>query len=277
MKKSKVFSKFILTIVIAYCALLFVLPLFWMISSSLKTPLEVFEYPIKWIPDTIRWINYKEVWLSSEVPFANMYGNSIFVVILSLFGSVLFSSLAAYAFARLRFMGKNLVFMLLLGTMMIPNEVTIIPRFMMFYKIGLYNNLWALILPAWYNITAVFLLRQFYMILPNELFEAAKMDGANHLSIWGWIVMPLTKPALISVAILGFISSWNDYLNPLIFLVKKKLYTVPLGIQYYLLSEAQEFNLTMAAATSAVIPVILIFIFGQKYFIEGIAYSGMKE
>ncbi len=277
MKVRKIAGKIILTAIMACGALLFVLPLFWMISSSLKKPLEVFEYPISWIPDVIQWNNYKEVWFSDEVPFARMYGNSIFIVILSLVGSVLISSLAAYAFARLKFKGKNIVFMLLLGTMMIPNEVIIIPRFMIFHGMGLYNNLWALILPAWYNITAVFLLRQFYMGLPNELFEAAKVDGASHLCIWAKLVTPLTKSALISVSILGFITSWNDYLNPLIFLVKKELYTVSLGIQYYLLSEAQEFNLTMTAATIAIVPVILLFVFGQKYFIEGIAHSGMKE
>ena len=270
-------KKLVVTLLVGLCALVFIVPLLWMISSSLKTPLEVFSYPSKWLPDEIQWKNYAEVWGSDDVPFAHMFVNSVFVAAFSIVGTVLVSSLAAYAFGRLQFKGKNVLFIIFLATMMIPNEVLLIPRFMMFHEIGLYNNLWAVIIPTWYNITAVFLLRQFYMSLPDELFEAAKLDGAKHLRIWSKIVQPLTKPALISVSILAFVLSWNDYINPLIFLVKKQLYTVPLGIQYYLMSEAQEYNLTMTAATSAVVPVILLFLFGQKYFIEGIATSGSKE
>jgi multiple sugar transport system permease protein len=210
------------------------------------------------------------------MPFTRLYFNSIFIAFFTLLGQLAFSSLAAYAFARLNFKGKSLIFMALLGTMMVPGEVTVIPRFILFHAIGLYNNLWAIIIPAWYHVTAIFLFRQFYLGLPNDLFDAALVDGASHWRIWGRIVMPLTKPALISLAILGFISTWNDYFTPMIFLVRKNLYTVSLGIQAYLLNEAQEYNLTMAAASSAVIPILLLFIIGQRYFVEGIAATGVK-
>jgi multiple sugar transport system permease protein len=247
-----------------------------MISSSLKMPLEVFKYPVEWIPKTFRWENYRVVWTDPAMPFTRLYLNSLSIAIFGLAGRLVFSSLAAYAFAKLKFKGKNLVFMCLLGTMMIPGEVTVIPKFVLFNTIGLYNNLWAVIIPDWYSVTAIFLLRQFYMGLPNDLFDAALVDGAGHWRIWGRIVMSLTKPALISLAILGFIGSWNDYFTPMIFLIKKNLYTVSLGIQAYLLNEAQEYNLTMAAATSAIVPIVLLFIIGQRYFVEGIATTGVK-
>jgi multiple sugar transport system permease protein len=264
------------TIIILPFAVMFMLPLLWMASSSLKMPLEVFQFPVEWIPKKIRWSNYVTVWTNEVVPFTKLYFNSIYLVTLTLLGNLLFSSLAAYAFAKLNFKGKNLVFMLLLGTMMIPMEVTVIPKFILFKTIGLYNNFWSVIIPGWYSITSIFLLRQFYLGLPNDLFDAARVDGASHLRIWGIIVMPLTKQALLSLSILGFIGTWNDYFTPLIFLVRRELYTVSLGIQYYLLNEAQEYNLTMAAASSAIVPIVLLFIIGQRYFVEGIASTGVK-
>lgn len=147
---------------------------------------------------------------------------------------------------------------------------------MLFYEIGLYNNLWSMILPAWFNVTTIFLLRQFYMGLPSDLMEAAKIDGAGHLRIFWQIMMPLTKPAMVSSAVLSFISLWNDYLSALIFLVNKKTYTVAQVVRYWLFDDAQRYELTMASAASTVIPVVIIFIFCQKYFVEGIATSGVK-
>jgi multiple sugar transport system permease protein len=276
MKKKEILSAVVRTLITAPFAVLFLLPLLWMTSSSLKMPLEVFKYPVEWIPKIFRWENYRAVWTDQAMPFTRLYLNSLAIAVFGLAGRLVFSSLAAYAFAKLKFKGKNLVFMCLLGTMMIPGEVTVIPKFILFNAVGLYNNLWAVIIPDWYSVTAIFLLRQFYLGLPNDLFDAALVDGAGHWRIWGRIVMSLTKPALISLAILGFIGSWNDYFTPMIFLIKKNLYTVSLGIQAYLLNEAQEYNLTMAAATSAVVPIVLLFIIGQRYFVEGIATTGVK-
>ena len=160
--------------------------------------------------------------------------------------------------------------------MMVPAQVTIIPRYMLFKTIGLYNSLWAIILPALFGATSIFMLRQFYMGLPNDLMEAAKIDGAGHLRIFLQIMLPLTKAALVSLIILTFISSWNEYMGPLIFLTKKKNYTVSQAIRWYLMDDGQEYNLTMASAASAIVPVGILFIFGQRYFVEGIATAGVK-
>ena len=273
----KLTGKIIATIIIACVGILFLLPLIWMISGSLKTPLTIFDYPIKWIPDDPQWKNYVEVWTSELMPFTRLYANSTFIVVVTLVGQLLFASLAAYAFAKLDFAGKDIIFMIFLAAMMIPTQATIIPRFMIFKTVGLYDNLWAVILPHWFNATAIFMLRQTYRGLPDGLVEAAKIDGASHFRIWSQITMPLTKPAMVSLGVLGFISSWNEYLTPLIFLIDKKLYTIALGIRFYFSDEAQEFNITMAAATSAIVPILFIFLFCQKYFIEGIATAGMKE
>jgi multiple sugar transport system permease protein len=275
-KKREIPEAVLKTVIVLPFAIMFMLPLLWMISGSLKMPLEVFKYPIEWIPKKIRWGNYVTVWTDPAMPFTRLYANSLFLVFMHIAGSLTFASLAAYAFAKLNFKGKNIVFMILLATMMIPGEITIIPKFIFFRSIGLYNNFWSLILPGWYSVTSIFLFRQFYLGLPSDLFDAARVDGASHLRIWGVIVMPLTKPALLSLSILGFIGTWNEYLAPLIFLVRKNLYTVSLGIQAYLLSDAQEYNLTLAAAASSVLPVMLMFIIGQRYFIEGIASTGIK-
>lgn len=276
MKKKRI-SKALATLLVGCVAFLFLLPLLWMISGSLKTPISIFEYPIKWIPENPQWKNYVEVWTSEAMPFWRLYSNSTFIVVVTLAGQLLFASMAAYAFAKLDFRGKDFLFMLLLAAMMIPNQATIIPRFMVFKTIGLYDNLWAIILPNWFNATAIFMLRQTYMGLPNSLVEAAKIDGASHFRIWSQITAPLTKSAMVSLGVLGFISCWNEYMSSLIFLVDKNLYTIALGIRFYFADEAQEFNITMAAATSAVVPILFIFFFCQRYFIEGIATSGMKE
>jgi len=265
------------TIILLAFGLLFVSPLLWMISSSLKAPLEVFKIPFSWIPAQPRWQNYVRIWTDKTIPFTLMYYNSMKITALSIVGQVLISSLAAYAFAKMDFKGKNTVFVLLLASMMIPSQVTIVPRFMLFHKMGLYNTHWAVIIPAWFSVTSIFLFRQFYIRLPNDLIESAKIDGASHLCVWSRIVLPLTKPPMISVIILAFISSWDNYLAPLIFLVSKQLYTVPLGVNFYYTSEAQQFNLTMAAATSAIIPVLILFIACQGYFVQGLTKTGLKE
>ena len=276
MNKRSIPATALKTVIVAPFSLLFLLPLLWMISSSLKMPLEVFRYPIEWIPKVFRWENYRTIFTDQALPFTRLYYNSLFIAVFTLLGQLCFSSLAAYAFAKLNFKGKAFVFMCLLGTMMIPGEVTVIPKFILFNAIGLYNNLWAVIIPSWYHVTAIFLFRQFYIGLHGDLFDAALVDGASHFRIWGRIVMPLTKPAFISLSILGFIGAWNDYFTPMIFLVRRNLYTVSLGIQAYLLNEAQEYNLTMAASSAAVIPILLFFIIGQRYFVEGIASTGIK-
>lgn len=274
MKKKTRSSKVICTVILWLFALLFALPLIWMILASLKPTSEVFGR--NWIPTVWKWENYKIVWTDSTVSLLRSFFNSIIVVVLGTGGQIIISSLAAYAFAKVNFKGKNIVFTLFLASMMIPVQATIIPRFILFYEINLYNNLWSLILPSWFGVTSIFLLRQFYLGLPTDLMDAAKVDGAGHFRIFWQIMMPLTKPAMVSAAVLSFITIWNDYLSALIFLVNKKTYTVALAVRYWLFDDAQRYELTMASAASTIIPVVILFIFCQKYFVEGIATSGVK-
>ncbi len=268
-------SKILNTIWVTACAVIFLLPLLWMLSSSLKTGPEVFAKDFTWLPKVFQWENYVRVWSDSKVPFWKLYLNSLTVSVVGTLGQLLLSSLAGYALAKLRFRGKNFVFLLMMITMMIPGQATIIPRYMMFFSVGLYDTLWALILPSFFSISSIFLLRQFYLGLPNDLMEAARVDGGSNFQIWSRILLPLTKPAMVTVTVLGFISSWNEYLSALIFLPSNKNYTVSLGVQYWM-QMTDEYNLMMAAAASTILPIIVLFIATQKYFVESIATTGVK-
>lgn len=275
MNKKKHIIKSVNTIWITAFGLLFLLPLLWMLSSAVKTGPEVFSSNFKWIPKVIQWKNFKTVWVDSKVPFWRLYLNSLTIASVGTIGQLFISSLAGYSLAKINFKGRNLIFILMLITMMIPVQATVIPRFILFKTIGIYNTLWALILPAFFNVTSIFLLRQFYLSLPDSFVEAAKIDGASHIQIWFRIMMPLTKPAMVTASVLAFITSWNEYLNALIFLPSTRNYTVALGIQYWM-DMTDEYNLMMTAAASAIIPVIVLFLFTQRYFVESIATSGVK-
>ena len=264
------------TALLALIALAFLLPLVWMITSSLKSTTEVFAVDWHWLPEQWRWDNYATVWTDPEVSMLSAYLNTIFITVVATAAQLFIASLAAYAFAKIRFRGKGAVFALFLATMMMPAEVMIVPRFILFNAINLYNNLWSVILPHFFNATAIFMLRQFYMGLPDDLMEAAKIDGAGHPRIFAQVMMPLTKSALISLMVLSFIGCWNEYLSPLVFLVRKNLYTISQVIRWYMLDDLQRYDLTMAAATSAILPVVIVFILCQRYFVEGIATSGIK-
>ena len=275
MKKQKSTSQLRCTIIVGLLAVMFALPLVWMTLASFKKVSEVFSE--NWLPTVWQWKNYVTVWTDEQVYLPRVFFNTLFIVVLGTGGQLIVSSLAAYGFAKIDFKGRAAIFTLFLAAMMIPSQATIIPRYMLFYKIGLYNSLWALILPSWFSVTSIFLLRQFYMGLPNDLMDAAKVDGAGHLRIFAQILMPLTKPAMISTLILSFITLWNDYLSALVFLSNKKLYTVSQAVRYWLFdNNNQNYNLTMTTATIFIIPVIILFVFCQKYFVEGIATSGVK-
>ena len=276
MKKKEFTSALIKTIVIGVVSLAFLLPLAWMATSSVKNTNEVFSVNWKWLPEVWRWDNYVTVWTDPDVSMLNAYMNTGFITVVSTVCQLVIASLAAYAFAKINFQGKGVVFAMFLATMMMPTEVTIVPRFILFKTVGLYNNLWSIILPHFFNATSIFMLRQFYISLPDDLMEAAKIDGAGHPRIFSQILMPLTKSSLISLMVLSFISCWNEYMAPLIFLVKKNLYTISQVIRWYMLDDLQRYDLNMAAATSAIIPVVILFVFCQKYFVEGIATSGVK-
>ena len=276
MKKKETRNAIIKTVIVGLLALLFISPLIWMVSASLKPTTEVFATPFRLIPETIRWDNYAKVWTDDTVSMVQAYLNTFKIVIISTLGQIAIASLAAYAFAKINFRGKNLIFLMFLSSMMIPTQVTIIPRFMLFKTMNLYNTHWSIILPTLFGATSIFMLRQFYMGLPNDLMEAAKIDGAGHFRIFLQIMMPLTKSAMITLVVLAFIASWNEYLSPLIFLTKEHLFTVSQAIRWYLQDDLKRYELVMAASTSAILPVVVLFITCQKYFVEGIATSGVK-
>lgn len=264
------------TVLIGVIALFFTIPLIWMVCTSLKTDPEVFAKDWKWLPNVAQWGNYASVWTNPDAPMARSFVNSFFVVFWSILGQLSFASLAAYAFAKIDFKGKNAVFALFLSSMMVPSQVTIIPRFMLFKTVGLYNSLWAIILPNLFGASTMFMLRQFYMGLPDDLVEAAKIDGAGHVRIFAQIMLPLTLAAVVSMFILTFISCWNEYLAPLIFLIDKRKFLVSQVIRWYMDEDSDPTHLIMTASTIALIPTIILFISGQKYFVEGIATSGVK-
>lgn len=275
MKRKSIWIRAVNTLWVTAIGILFLMPLLWMLSSSLKTGPEVFATNFRWIPDKVQWINYAQVWTHERVPFWRLYGNSLFIAVVSTVGELIVASMAGYSLGKIEFKGRNLVFIVMLVTMMIPAQATIVPRFVIFKSMGLYNNIWALIFPAWFNVTSIFLLRTFYMSLPGDLMEAAKIDGASYFQIWLRIMMPLTKPAMVTAAVLAFINSWNEYLSALVFLPTAENYTVSQGIQYWM-SMSDDHNLMMTAAASAILPVIVLFLFTQRYFVESIATTGVK-
>ena len=270
-------GQWIATIVILIGAMVLMFPLAWMISTSLKADGEVFLIPMRWIPKQILWSNFPAA--VTFVPFMTFYVNSIKVAILVVLGSVFSASLVAFAFARLRVPGKNIWFIILLSTMMLPTEVTLVPVYLLFTKLGWINTYWPLFLPSWFGGGAfyIFLLRQFFMTLPTELDDAAKIDGANYLVLYAKILMPLAKPALATVAIFSFYDSWNDFRGPLIYLNSETLYTIPIGLRLYMSALANtHWNYLMAATLLSIIPPLLLFFTSQRFFIQGAILTGLK-
>lgn len=275
-KNNEIFSKIVMTIVMGIFGFAMVLPFLWMLSASFKHSMDIFKFPIDWIPSNPRLENYTTVWLNKSYPFYLFFFNSLKVAVLSILGLLFVSSTAAYAFAKIDFKGKNIIFLIYLATMMIPAQATLVPRFAIFKVLGIYDTHWALIIPASFNIVGMFMLRQFFISIPKELSESAKIDGAGYIRIWWQIILPLAKPALLSLVILGFVWSWNDYTNALIFLITKENYTIPIGLQAFMEDDMTQYNLIMTGATCAILPIIVLFLFCQKYFIKGIATSGIK-
>jgi len=256
-------------------AILFLLPLFWMISSSLKPDYQVLEFPPRWLPNPIRWANYPEA--LTYVPFGRYGLNTLFIAIMVIVGHILSCTVVAYAFARLRAPGKNLLFLVLLATMMLPYPVTMIPIYVGFNAMGWVNTFLPLIVPAFFGSPFyIFLLRQFFLTLPTELEDAARVDGANTLQIIWHVILPISKPALATVAIFTFQASWNDFLTPLIYLHDQSKYTISLGLSFFRSSYDVKWAYLMAASLVTMLPVILVFFFAQRLFIQGITLTGMK-
>lgn len=268
-------GKLFYTVGTCLIGLLMIIPFVWMLSSSLKRESDIFVYPIQWIPKVWQFSNFREVW-QGNAPFGLFYINSILVTFWTVLIQVLTSTMAGYAFAKINFRGRSFWFLLYLATMIIPPQVTLIPKFILFNWLGLLNTHISIILPGAFSAFGVFMLRQFFVTLPSELSESARIDGANEFRIWSQIMMPLAKPAIASLIILAFVWTWNDYMTPLVFLRSKELYTIPLGLDYFMDDSGTEYSLIMAAAVSAVVPLIAVYFIGQKFFIESIAASGIK-
>ena len=246
-----------------------------MVSTSLKPNGTEYEFPIQWIPERIAWENYPKAF--TAVPTLTFLKNTLLISVLSLVGELLTASLVAYGFARLRFPGRNLLFGLMLSTLMLPYFVTLIPLFVLYRNLGWVNTFYPLIVPAYFGGSAlyIFLLRQYYMTLPVELDEVARIDGAGYFRTWWSVLLPLTGPALATVAILSLVFHWNDFTGPLVFLNSQDKFTLSLGIQLFRDQYQVHFNQTMAYSTMMTIPIIMVFFIFQKHFVRGIAMTGL--
>ncbi len=268
--------KALLTAVLFAVSLLFLLPFLWMLTTSFKLEKDVFVYPIEWIPKQWHAVaNYKEVWFG-RYPFYIYYWNSIKVSVITVLVSCTVSSLAAYGFSKVRFKAGKWLFLIVLATYMVPSQAILVPQFILYRNIGLFDSHFGLILLSSFSVLGTFMLRQFFMGVNQEYIESAKIDGAGHLRTFWSIAFPLVKPAVATYAILRFIWTWNDYQNPLIFLRTDGLYTIPLAMQKFTSMSGEFYSLIMAGAVSAIVPLLLVFVIGQKSVIEGIALGGVK-
>lgn len=273
-KSSAVLRRVLLYIVLILIAVIMVVPFLWMLSTSLKTQYDAVKIPPVWIPDPPQWENY--VKLFTEQPMFQFMLNTIKIVFFVVLGQLFFSSLAAYSFARISFKGRNVMFFFYIATLMVPGQVTMIPTYLMFAKAGLTDNHLALILPAFFSAFGVFLLRQFFMSLPRELEEAAEIDGCNPFMTYWRIMLPLIVPAMLTLGVFTLMNTWNDYMGPLIYLSSPEKYTMTLGIAYFKGVYTTQWNLVMAGSIVSVVPILIAYLCAQKYFIEGIAFSGVK-
>jgi multiple sugar transport system permease protein len=245
-----------------------------MVSASFKNEIDVMEFPIRIIPKIVNWKNYSTVWFKSNFPL--YYKNSLIVTSCTLIGTMILSTTAAYGFARLKFRGKNIIFAVYLATLMVPVQVILLPKYIYFGQLHLNNTFYALILPGIFSAFNTFLMRQYFEGIPYELTEAAQIDGANHFRIFLQIILPLTKSGLVTLLLFSFSWTWNDYINPLIYCNKESLLTLTVGLQRFQQAQSTHYALIMAGCTLALAPLILLFIFTQKYFIESFASSGVK-
>ena len=262
-------------IILSIVAFILLFPFLWIISLSLKTPPQISEYPPQLIPDPITFANYPKALLEQQ-PFPLYLRNTVIIAALAIVGDLFSSSFVAYGFARLRFPGRDILFTILLATLMVPLIVKLVPLFVIFRNLGWLNTFLPLIIPPFLGTPFfIFLMRQFYLTIPNELNEAARIDGASELRIWWQIYVPLSKPAMAAIAIFSFQLVWNDFLGPLVYLQKPDVKTVVLGL-YSLLGMFLEYNTVMAGAVAVIVPMIIVFLIFQRFFVQGIAVSGIK-
>lgn len=253
----------------------FTFPFYWMVSTSLKAPGHIYVNPPEWLPNPLYFANYPETW--QKLPFGAFIQNSIIITVLATIGYVLSSTMAAYAFARLQFKGRNVYFALLLSTLMLPGQVTLIPQFILYKNLGWLDTFLPLIVPAFFGSAFyIFLLRQFLLTLPKDLDEAAIIDGANRLQILWKILIPLAKPAIATVTVFSFIYNWNDFFGPLIYLTRQENMTLAVGLQLFRGQYDTDYAHMMAGATVAIAPILVVFFIAQDFFVKSIALTGIK-
>lgn len=273
--------RFLMTILIATITFLMLVPFFWMISASFKTERDVMKIPIEWIPKYFYIHNYLDVLSigkksSTNYHFPLAYWNSVKVAVTSTMISVLSATMAGYAFAKLRFKGSNTLFLIYLAQMMVPSQLTLLPRFVIFSQMGLTNSHLSLVIPKIIAVSSTFMLRQAFMGAPDELREAARIDGAGEYRIWAQVMLPLVKPTVAATATVQFLEAWNSYLDPLVFISNWRKWTLPLALNQFVGTEITQYNLTMAACCLAVVPVFMVFLFGQKFFLKGLTVGAVK-
>lgn len=271
---SRRFGRVLLYVTMIVAAAGIMLPFAWMVISSLKLNNQVFTAPVQWIPDPVQWSNYVDIWVKADM--VTWVRNTLVVSVAVTFLQVLTGSFAAYGFAKMRFPGRDVLFLLYIGTIAVPWQSYMIPQFQMLSGWGLNNTLWAIMLLQAFGAFGVFLMKQYYESIPDSLSEAARIDGLSEYGIWWRIIIPLSVPALASLTIITFVQTWNDYLGPLIYLRERPLWTIQLGLQSFIGEYNAEHALIMTGSVLSVLPIALIFLLGQRYFIQGIATTGVK-
>ena len=265
-------TRVLIVLALVVCGFLMAAPFLWMLGTSLKAPSEIFQYPPRWLPEDPQWQNYGEV--TRVLPFGRYFLNSAIVAISVTFLQLIICSMAAYAFARLRFPGRDWLFLAFLAALMIPGQITLIPRFLLMRELGWFNTYQALILPFAFSSFGTFLLRQYFMTLPRELEEAARIDGASYFQCYRLVALPLARPALAALAIFTFIDQWNSFLWPLIVTTQREMQTLTVGLNTLRGEFNTAWQLLMAGSVIAILPILIIFVIGNRYFIRGITSSG---
>jgi multiple sugar transport system permease protein len=271
----KVWNSFTIGMLILM-AFLMVMPFIWLLTSSLKSQIEIFSYPPQWIPSSLHWENYTKA--LTIKPFGLYVVNTLKIVILNVIAVVFSSSFVAYGFARIRFWGRDFWFGIVLATLFLPYAILIVPSFIIFTRLGWVDTILPLTVPLFFGGGAfnIFLLRQFFRTIPEELADAARIDGCTEFGIYWRIMMPLAKPALVTVAIFTFLNAWNDLLGPIIYLRSPSNFTVAVGLASFRSTLDVSWDLQLAATTAVILPVIILFFFSQRYFIKGIVMTGLK-
>lgn len=267
-------GKIAVYVILILLSILTIIPFAWMLSASLKLNKDVFAWPMQWIPAEPQWQNYVNIW--TKIPLMKFISNTAILTVIVTLLQLLTSSFAAYAFAKLHFKGRNLLFLGYIATIAMPWQVYMVPQFLMMSGMGLNDKLLAMICLQAFSAFGVFLMKQFYDGIPDELCEAARIDGLSEYGIWRRIMLPLSKPSLATLTIFTFVNTWNDFLGPLLYLHTESKKTLQLGLRMFIGQYSAEYGLIMAASVVALIPVLIVFLALQKYFVQGIASSGLK-